>query len=142
MKQSRERDTVMPAAKKGTIGSFEEITAVNAEEKKQTKHVPKEGGLTMETKTGFADFDPMYLSGNAFKLMRYSLDTTFDNITKIQEFYDKTVKDMIKTNMHIQTEAEKVVDALSESGKKGWDEYKKIIEKGFKQTEGLVQPAK
>jgi hypothetical protein len=140
MKQ-RERDTVLPVARKRAIGSYE-MTAGSTEDKKQTKTTTKQGDLTMETKTAFTGFDPMHVSENVLKMVKYSFDTTFDNVTKIQEFYDKIVKDMIKTNMQIQAEAEKFVGALNESGKKGWDEYKKAVEKGFKQTEGLVQPAK
>jgi polyhydroxyalkanoate synthesis regulator phasin len=141
MKQSREISTVLPVAKKGPIAGYE-MTVSSTEGKKQTKPITKEGDLTMETKTAFTGFDPMHVSENVIKMMKYSFDTTFDNITKIQEFNDKIVKDMIKTNKQVQAEAEKFVDALSESGKKGWDEYKKVVEKGFKQTEGLVQPAK
>jgi vacuolar-type H+-ATPase subunit H len=142
MKQSRERSTVLSAAKKGPTGGHE-MTASGTEGKKQTNPITKEGDLTMETKTAFTTgFDPMHVSENVLKMMKYSFDTAFDNVAKMQEFYNKIVKDMIKTNMQIQAEAEKYADALSESGKKGWEEYKKVVEKGFKQTEGFVQPAK
>ena len=140
MKQPRDKDAAS-ATRKGASGSYE-MQAGITDDKKQTKPITKEGDATMETKTVFGDFDPMHVSGNVMKMMRYSLDTTFENVTKVQEFYDKIFKEMIKTNLHIQGEAEKVVSALSESGKKSWDEYKKIVDKGFKQTEGIVTPAK
>jgi hypothetical protein len=141
MKQSREKTAVLPVAKKGATGSHG-MTATATEDKHQTKSIARKGDLTMETKTAFTGFDPMNVSENVFKMMKFSLDTTFDSITKIQEFYDKMVKDMMKTNMQIQADAEKVVGSLTESGKKGWDEYRKVVEKGFKQAGEMAQPAK
>jgi len=99
----------------------------------------------MEATAGFTGFDAKNVSENVFnvsenvlKMIKYSLDTTFDSLTKIQEFNDKIVKDM---NKQIQANAEKIVSEWSESSKKGWGEYRKVVEKGFKQAEELVQPA-
>jgi GTP-binding protein EngB required for normal cell division len=141
MKQSREKTSILPVAKKGAMGSHR-MTATITEDKHQTKSIARKGDLTMETKTGFAGFDPTPMSENVIKTMKFSLDMAFESIAKIQEFYDKIAKDMIKTNMQIQADAEKVVGALTESSKKGWDEYRKVVEKGFKQAEELVQPTK
>jgi len=96
----------------------------------------------METTTGFAGFDTKNVSENFLKMMKYSLDTTMDNVTKVQEFNDKIVKDMITTSRQIQANAEKIVSEWSENSKKGWDEYRKVVETGFKQAEELVQPIK
>ncbi len=96
----------------------------------------------MEATTGFIGFDPKNVSENVLKMMKYSLDTTFDSIGKIQEFNDKMVKDTIITSKQIQADAEKIVVEWSENSKKGWDEYRKIVEKGFKQAEELMQPTK
>jgi len=99
----------------------------------------------MEATAGFKGFDAknvsenvLNVSENVLKMIKYSLDTTFDSLTKIQEFNDKIVKDM---NKQIQANAEKIVSEWSESSKKGWGEYRKVVEKGFKQAEELVQPA-
>jgi len=94
----------------------------------------------METKKGFANFDTQNMNENILKMIKFSLDTTFDNITKVQEFNDKIIKDMIKTNKQIQTDAEKIVGEWVEEGKKGWDEYKKVMEDGYKKVEELLVP--
>lgn len=96
----------------------------------------------MEATTGFTGFDTKNVSENFLKMMKYSLDTTLDNVAKIQEFNDKIVRDMISTSRQIQANAEKVVSEWSENTKKGWDEYRKVVETGFKQAEELIQPTK
>ncbi len=96
----------------------------------------------MEATTGFTGFEPKNVSENVLKLMKYSLDVTFDSFTKIQEFNDKVVKDMGTTGKQIQANAEKIVSEWNENSKKGWDDYRKAVEKGFKQAEELMQPAK
>jgi hypothetical protein len=145
MKQSRQRKTVVPLAKKRVMRS-NEMTATNpkgvASHKKETKTTTKEGDLTMEATTGFAGFDMKNVSENFLRMMKYSLDTTFDGLAKIQEFNDKMVKDTITTSKQIQADAEKIVVEWSENSKKGWDEYRKVVEKGFKQAEELIQPTK
>jgi hypothetical protein len=74
--------------------------------------------------------------------MKYSLDTTFDSLAKIQEFNDKIVKNTITASKQIQADAEKIVVEWSENSNKGWAEYRKIVEKGFKQGEELIQSTK
>jgi hypothetical protein len=145
MKQSRQRKTVVPLAKKRVMRSNEMTAGIPegmASQKKQTKTTTKEGDLTMEATTGFAGFDTKNVSENFLKMMKYSLDTTFDSLAKIQEFNDKIVKDTITTSKQIQADAEKIVVEWSENSKKGWDEYRKIVEKGFKQAEELIEPTK
>lgn len=96
----------------------------------------------MEATKGFIGFEPKNVSEDFLKMMKYSIDATFDSLAKIQEFADKMVKDIITTNKQIQADAEKVAVEWSENSKKGWDEYRKIVEKGFKQAEELFQPVK
>ena len=96
----------------------------------------------METTTGFAGFDTKNVSENFLKMMKYSLDTSFDSLTKIQEFNDKIVNDIIITSRQIQANAEKIMSEWSENSKKGLDEYRKVVENGFKQAEELIQPIK
>ena len=96
----------------------------------------------MEAKTNVAGFDPKTVGEDFLKMMKYSLDTTFSSIAKIQEFNDKMVKDMIKTNKQIQADAENVVGELIDTGKKGRDEYKKVVEKGLRQVEEMMQSAR
>jgi hypothetical protein len=145
MKQSRERKAAVPLAKKRVMRSNEMTAGIPegmASQKKQTKATTKEGDPTMEATTGFAGFDTKSVSETFLKMMKYSLDTTFDSLAKIQEFNDKIVKDTITTSKQIQADAEKIVVEWSENSKKGWDEYRKIVEKGFKQAEELIQPTK
>ena len=145
MKKQRETKNVEPLAKKGVMRNIEiapVIQEVGTIHKKQT-NLTKKGDLTMEANfTKFTGFDPKSVGGDVIKMMKYSLDTTLDSIAKIQEFNNRIVKDMIKTNKQIQADAENVLGELMESGNKGWGEYKKVVEKGFKQVEDLMQPAK
>jgi hypothetical protein len=145
MKHTQQGKTVVPVAKKGVMTSkeaTERVKEARASQEKQTKNTTKEGDLTMEATTGFAGFDTKNVGENFFKMMKYSLDTTFDSLAKIQEFNDKIVKDTITASRQIQADAEKIVVGWSENSKKGWDEYRKIVEKGFKQAEELAQPTK
>ena len=96
----------------------------------------------MEAKTGFTGFDVYGVSENVAKLIKYSLDTTFDNVAKLQEFNEKMVRDSIETGKKAQAEAEKIVNESIEAGKKGWSEYRKVVEDGFKKVEELIQPVK
>ncbi len=141
MAQSRVKRSVVPLAKKREMRS-NEMTAGSPKgmvsHEKQSKTTTKEGDPTMEATTGFTGFDAKNVSENVLKMIKYSFDTTFDSITKIQEFNDKIVKDM---NKQIQANAEKIVSEWSENSKKGWDEYRNVVEKGFKQAEELIQPA-
>ena len=148
MTESRAKRSVVPLAKKRVMRSNDMTAGIPkgmASQEKQTKTTTKEGDPTMEATAGFTGFDAknvsenvLNVSENVLKMIKYSLDTTFDSLTKIQEFNDKIVKDM---NKQIQANAEKIVSEWSESSKKGWDEYRKVVEKGFKQAEELVQPA-
>ena len=152
MTQPRTKRSVVPLAKKRVMRSDEMTAGIPkgmASLEKQTKTITKEGDLTMEATTGFTGFDlknvgenVLHVSENVLKMIKYSLDTTFDSFTKIQEFNDKIVKEMSTTNKQIQAEAEKIMSEWSENSKKGWDEYRKVVEKGFKQAEELIQPAK
>ena len=145
MKKSRDKKISEPLATKGVMRSIEMtagISEVSTAHLKQTNHITKQGDITMEAKTNVAGFDPKTVGEDFLKMMKYSLDTTFSSIAKIQEFNDKMVKDMIKTNKQIQADAENVVGELIDTGKKGWDEYKKVVEKGLRKIEDMTQPAR
>ncbi len=141
MKQLQQGKTAVPSAKKVGITSKESISGpaeAVASHKVEAVNITKKGDITMEATKGFTNFDTENLNENVLKMMRFSLDTTFDSITKIQEFNDKIIKDMIKTNKQIQADTEKIVGEWVEQGKKGWDEYRKVAEEGYKKFEGLM----
>ena len=96
----------------------------------------------MEQKTVFAGFDMRAVSEDVVKLMKFSLDTTFDSVAKIQDYNTKIMKDMIEMNKKVQTDAEKLVNEFIDNGKKGVDEYKKVVTEGLKKAEELIQPKK
>ncbi|MFI5296212.1 MAG: hypothetical protein ACHQ0Y_14460 [Thermodesulfovibrionales bacterium] len=96
----------------------------------------------MEQKTFFAGFDMRTVSEDVVKLMKFSLDTTFDSFTKIQDYNAKIMKDMIEMNKKAQMDAEKMVYEFIDNGKKGVDEYKKVVTGGLKTVEELIQPKK
>ena len=92
----------------------------------------------MEGKKGFTNFDTQNVNENVLKMTKFSLDMTLDSITKVQEFNDKIMKDMIKTGKQMQADTEKIVVECIEEGKKGWDEYRKVVEDGYKNFLGLM----
>ena len=96
----------------------------------------------METSTGYKAFEMKNVSEDVLRFIKFSLDTTFENIKKLQEFNDKIVKDMIQTNKQIQADSEKMLDEWAGSGKQALDEYRKAVEKGFKKVEEMIQPEK
>ena len=96
----------------------------------------------MEAYKGFTGFDVNSVSENVAKFIKYSLDTTFDSVAKVQEFNEKIVRDTIEAGKKAQVEAEKIVNESIEAGKKGWSEYRKAVESGYKKVEEMIQPAK
>lgn len=96
----------------------------------------------METTTGYKAFEMKNVSEDVLKFIKFSLDTTFENIKKLQEFNDKIVKDMIQTNKQIQADSEKILGEWAGSGKQALDEYRKAVENGFKKVEEMIQPEK
>ena len=143
MKQPQEGKRVVPVAKKGVITGKEsaaEAIEAKASHKEETIAITKKGGLKMNTKTAFPGFETLNVSENALKVMKYSLDTTFESIAKAQEFSDMIIKETINTNKQMQANAEKIVSEWIENGKKGLDDYKKVVEEGYKTLEGLLQP--
>ena len=92
----------------------------------------------MEGKKGFANFDAQNMNENVLKMTKFSLDKTLDSIAKVQEFNDKLMKDLIKTGKQMQADTEKIVVECIEEGKKGWDEYRKVVEEAYKNFLGLM----
>lgn len=145
MKQSRKRKTAVPKAKKGkSKGSDVRAKAgkVMTSQKEQKGTRTTKGELTMEEKKGFAGFEIKHVSEDVLKMMKFSLDTTFETVTKIQDFNEKIVKEMIKTNEQIQGNAEEILDEWIENGKKGIVEYRKAVGEGFKKVEEFLQSQK
>ena len=143
MKQAHRGKTIAQAAKEGVNrrkDSAAEEVEVKASHKEKTINTTRKGETKMETKTAFTNFDPTNVSENVLKMMRFSLDTTFESIAKTQDFNDKLIKDVISTNRQIQANTEKMVSEWIENGKKGWDEYRRVVEEGYKKFEGFLQP--
>lgn len=96
----------------------------------------------MEAKTFFPGFDIKSVSEDVAKLIKFSLDTTFSNVAKLQELNEQIIRNTIEAGKKAQVETEKIVNDFIENGKKGWDEYRKVVEDGFKKVEEMIQPAK
>ena len=146
MKQQQSSKTAYPGGTKGVRTESEGLKAgvrdVSDAHKKQTETITQKGDQTMEQKTVFTGFDMRTVSEDVMKLMKFSLDTTFDSVAKIQDYNTKIMKDMIEMNKKVQTDAEKLVNEFIDNGKKGVDEYKKVVAGGLKKVEELIQPVK
>lgn len=145
MKQTRERKTVVPLKTKGAMRNKHRAGGggkVRVSHQEQSNIITKQGGHEMEAYKGFTGFDINSVSENYAKFIRYSLDTTFENVAKVQEFNEKIVRDTIEAGKKAQAQAEKLVNESIEAGKKGWSEYRKAVEDGFKKVEEMIQPVK
>jgi hypothetical protein len=145
MKETREKKSVVPLKTKGAMRNKHRavgVGKVRASHQKQSNIITKQGGQKMEAKTGFTGFDINNVSENYAKFIKYSLDTTFENVAKVQEFNEKIVRDTIEAGKKAQVEAEKLVNESIEAGKKGWSEYRKAVTNGFKKVEEMIQPVK
>src|SRR5208337_2442700 len=143
MKEVQQGKTAVPPVKKVGMTSKELISGpaeAVASHKVETINIIKKGAITMEEKRGFANFDAQNVNENVLKMTKFSLDKTFDSIAKVQEFNDKIIKDSIKTGKQMQADTEKLVSELIEEGKKGWDEYRKVVEEGYRKFEAVIVP--
>src|SRR5512143_3817683 len=105
MKQTRERKTVVPLeTKRATRNKHRAagVGKVGVSHQEQSNIVTKQGGQEMEAKTGFTGYDINNMSENYAKFIKYSLDTTFDNVAKVQEFNEKIVRDTIEAGKKAQ----------------------------------------
>jgi len=145
MKETRKRKTAVSLKTKGAAKNKHKVTGVGkvrVSRQGQSNIITKQGGQKMEAKKGFTGFEVYGVSENVTKFIRYSLDTTFENVAKLQEFNEKIVRDSIEAGKKAQAEAEKIVNESIEAGKKGWSDYRKAVEDSFKKVEELMQPVK
>lgn len=84
-------------------------------------------------------FDPKAAGENMLKLMKSSSDAMFDNLVRIQELNEKILKDMIAKGQEMQPDVTKMMNEFVENAKKGRDEYRKVMEDGFKKIEDMLK---
>lgn len=84
-------------------------------------------------------YDPGKMCGDFCKFMKSSFDTTFDNVVKMQDLNEKMLKDMLEKGKDMQSESVKMVNEFLENAKKGRDEYKKVMEDGFKKMDQMLK---
>lgn len=80
---------------------------------------------------GFVGYDFKKVSDDVVKFMRFSFDTAYHNMVKIQDLQEKIVRETLSLGKDIQADATKVMDKLIEDGKKGRDDLRKMVEDGF-----------
>jgi hypothetical protein len=81
--------------------------------------------------TGFAGYDFKKVSEDVVKLAKFSFDTAYNNMVKIQDLQEKILKETISVTKEIQTDATKVMDKFIDDAKKGREDFKKVVEDGF-----------
>ncbi len=144
MKKPLKGRTEVPLARKEEAMAKEESTKetdVKASQR-ETRTVTGEGDMSMEAKTGLAGFDMTSVSADVLKTIKFSHDTTIDMITKIYELNEKVVKDVVEVNKQIQQDTENMLGELIRSGMRGWNEYRKVSEEGYRNVESLLQSQK
>jgi len=143
MKQFPQGKPSVHSAKKTGITSKDTISVSEeavASHKVETVYQTRKGDIMMEEKKVFGNFDAQIINENALKMTKLSMDKTFDTIAKVQEFSDNMIKDTIKTGQEMQADTEKLVGQWIEEGKKGWNQYRKVVEEGYKKFETLLVP--
>jgi hypothetical protein len=107
----------------------------------KTKRLEKREKTGLENKeiTNFAGFDPKTVSDDVIKFMTSSFDATFNNVVKIQDMNEKMLKEMLEKSKGMQADSVKMVNDFIENAKKGQDEYRKVMEDGFKKIEETVK---
>jgi hypothetical protein len=83
---------------------------------------------------GFEGFYPKDAGENFMKFWKLSFDTSYENVVKIQDLNQKVWKEMYDKGSQIQTDAVKVLNGIMENTKKAQDEYKEVVEAGFKRA--------
>lgn len=107
---------------------------------RQPSHITKkESEKSMETmkatKKMFEGFDPTNVSTDVMKVMKSSFDLTFGTVTKVQELNERILKEAVQLGKEMQADALKMTEELIEKTKKGRNDYRKLVEEGFKKVE-------
>ncbi len=76
---------------------------------------------------------------DVFNFIKSSFDSTLESATKVQDQGEKVLKDMVEKGKEFQADAENVLNDALTNVKKARDEYKKIVEEGFKKVEDLFK---
>ncbi len=92
----------------------------------------------MEAKKAYAGYDPKVATGDILNFVKYSADTVFESIEKVQQFNKQILKDIMESGRKVQEDSAKIADQFTVNLKKGRDEYLKIVEAGFKRVEELL----
>jgi hypothetical protein len=83
---------------------------------------------------GFEGFYPKDAGENFMKFWKLSFDTSYENVEKIQDMNQKVWKEMYDQGTKIQADSVKVLNGIMENTKKAQDEYKEVVEAGFKRA--------
>ena len=92
----------------------------------------------MEEKGKFGGIERTMMIEDVLKLMRFSFDVAFDNVTKVQDFNAKLLKNMLEKSKDVQADAVQAVSDFIESARKGRDEYRKMILEGLEKVGGAL----
>ena len=84
-------------------------------------------------------FDPGSAGEEILKLMKSSFEASFDNVTQLQEVNEKVLKEAIQQGKTARNEALKMVDEFVAHARKGQEEYRKLMEEGFKKLEDMFK---
>ncbi len=97
--------------------------------------------MTEKKKEGFG-FDPANAGEEVLQFMKSSFDATFDNMVKIQDLNEKMLKEMIEKGEVVKQDAAKKMNEFMEKAKQERDQYRKVMEEGFKKMESMFKTEK
>jgi hypothetical protein len=99
-------------------------------------------GIDFPMPTGQMDFmkdmNVSKIGRQALDFQKLAFNNTYDMILKIQKQTEKAVQDLMAGQTMIPAEGQKMIDGWRDMAKKGQDEFKKAIDKGFNQSEAFL----
>jgi hypothetical protein len=73
------------------------------------------------------------------KYVKATYETMTDNLIKVQDQGEKILKESIQKTKDLQADGEKVLNEFIENAKKGRNEFKKMMDDGFKKVEDMMK---
>jgi hypothetical protein len=71
--------------------------------------------------------------------IKSSFNATLDNIYEIQELSEKVLSEIAKNEKIIHDGAEKTLQDFLDTSKKSREEFKSVMENGFRKLEGILR---
>ncbi len=86
--------------------------------------------------------EPKQMLKQVIDLNKAAFDNTFKNITLLQEQMEKAINMMIEQSTGMTEEAKKVMKDWTAIYKRGFEDYKRMVNENFERVESFFKQAK